>query len=587
MSHKHETIRRPFADLHNKGGHVIATLLHDPTVEGLDVALYIDGSASMEPAYGPRGILAKLAPVKNLVEPQVQWMLEYLASKDRNGTLRTAYWATGDGAELEPLGELTAESAKTFRFPGPQRYGKGTVLLPVLRDFVAYLREQVKRGARRGLAVVITDSQLHDAADVRAYSAQVAKEITAGRLPRVHFVFVGVGEQVDEEQMEEVAHDEYPGVGHLWCHRVADRMEEMAELVAVLVDETMTVAAGGTIYDDQGRVLKTYEGRLPAVLEFDVPSGCKEFTPRGGRPALPPAAARRGRRRRAAAGRAGPRTRRHAAAEAPPLMPGDSAHRAHGEPGHVHGPGCSHDHAPPAHGEPGHVHGPGCSHDHAPPAHGEPGHVHGPGCSHDHAHHHHHEPAPRPERPPGRRPAEDGGTAVQLDLEAILPRETNEIGRFEKLEELLRDHRAVRDAHIRRDGGHAELCVHFDERLATVDELLALARLAGASTAKRYEQKTWFVRGMDAAQCATVIEYSLARMAGVLEANVAYAAERLVVEFDRKAVSPEAIERRVAAVGYVLETPDAGARLLAPPSRRRPRAPPRAAAVGGRGGSCS
>ena len=55
-------------------------------------------------------------------------------------------------------------------------------------------------------------------------------------------------------------------------------MEEMAELVAVLVDETMTVAAGGTVFDDNGKVLKTYEGRLPAVLEFDVPARCKAFT---------------------------------------------------------------------------------------------------------------------------------------------------------------------------------------------------------------------------------------------------------------------------------------------------------------------
>jgi hypothetical protein len=128
------------------------------------------------------------------------------------------------------------------------------------------------------LAVVITDSQLHDAADIKAYSAQVAKEVAAGRLPRLNFVLVGVGDQVDEEQMEEICHEEYPGVGHLWCHRVADRMEEMAELVAVLVDETMTVAAGGTIYDDQGKVLKVYEARLPAVLEFKVPDGCQSFT---------------------------------------------------------------------------------------------------------------------------------------------------------------------------------------------------------------------------------------------------------------------------------------------------------------------
>jgi hypothetical protein len=46
----------------------------------------------------------------------------------------------------------------------------------------------------------------------------------------------------------------------------------------VLVDETMTVAAGGTVTDEQGKVLKSYEGRLPAVLEFDVPETCKAFT---------------------------------------------------------------------------------------------------------------------------------------------------------------------------------------------------------------------------------------------------------------------------------------------------------------------
>ncbi|WP_342376077.1 VWA domain-containing protein [Myxococcus stipitatus] len=274
----HEAVVRPFSDVHRMGNKVVATLLHDPTVEGLDVALYMDGSASMEDEYGPRGVLAKLAPVKNLVEPQMRWMLEYLASKDRDGQVRVAYWATGDGSQLEEVGLLSAAQAKEFRFPGPRFYGKATVMLPVLRDFVAHMKQQVQHGARRGLAVIITDSQLSDGNDVRAYATQVAKEIAAGRLPRMSFVFVGVGDQVDEEQMEEVSHETYPGVGHLWCHRIADRMEEMAELVAVLVDETMTVAAGGTVYDEKGRPLKSYEGRLPAVLEFDVPAECKAFT---------------------------------------------------------------------------------------------------------------------------------------------------------------------------------------------------------------------------------------------------------------------------------------------------------------------
>ncbi len=275
----HEVIVKPFSDVHNREGKVIATLLHDPTVEGLDVALYMDGSASMEDEYGPRGVLAKLGPVRNQVEPQMRWMLEYLASKDRDGVLRVAYWATGSGSDIEVVGDLAGAQAQTYKFPGPKFYGKGTVMLPVLRDYIAHIRNEVStKNARRGLAVIITDSQLHDAEDVKAYSAQVAKEVAAGRLPRLNFVLVGVGDQVDEEQMEEICHEEYPGVGHLWCHRVADRMEEMAELVAVLVDETMTVAAGGTIYDDRGSVVKVYEARLPAVLEFTVPESCKSFT---------------------------------------------------------------------------------------------------------------------------------------------------------------------------------------------------------------------------------------------------------------------------------------------------------------------
>ena len=231
----------------------------------------------MEPEYGPRGVLAKLGGVRNSVEPQMRWMLEYLASKDRNGVLRVAYWATGDGTQLEQVGDLTGPQGKDYKFPGPKYYGKGTVMLPVLRDFVAYVKQETSTGLKRGLAVVITDSQLHDAADIQAYSGQVAKEIAAGRLPRLNFVLVGVGDKVDEEQMEAICHASYPGVGHLWCHRIADRMEEMADLVAVLVDETMTVAAGGTIYDDRGNVLKVYEGRLPAVLEFEVPVGTQGF----------------------------------------------------------------------------------------------------------------------------------------------------------------------------------------------------------------------------------------------------------------------------------------------------------------------
>lgn len=251
------------------------------------MAIYMDGSASMKEEYEYQqkwsGLLAWLfgkpaETLPNQVEPQVQWMLEYLATKDRNGILRVCYWACGSGSEIEYVGDLKGIDVKSYKFPGPKQMGNGTYLAPALKDYVEYMKAQVPLGARRGCGVFVTDGMLHDADAVKTYCRKIAKEMATGRLPRMNFILVGVGDSVDEEQMEEICHEEYPGVGHLWCHRIASEITQVAELVAVLVDETMTVAAGGTIYDDKGTVLKIYEARLPAILEFEVPEGAKSFT---------------------------------------------------------------------------------------------------------------------------------------------------------------------------------------------------------------------------------------------------------------------------------------------------------------------
>jgi Cd2+/Zn2+-exporting ATPase len=116
----------------------------------------------------------------------------------------------------------------------------------------------------------------------------------------------------------------------------------------------------------------------------------------------------------------------------------------------------------------------------------------------------------------------------------------------------------VTDAHVRRDAGHPELCVHYDARQLALAQVVSLVQSVGADVSKRYLQKSWFVRGMDSAQCAYVIEHVLERMPGVLTANVAYAAERLVIEYDSDTVRPRQVEARVRAVGYELEEPERG-----------------------------
>lgn len=293
MSHEHERPVEPFSDLHVEHGHVRATLLHDPTVEGLDVALYIDGSGSMHKAYENRvlrtggGFFYELfgigdAPtvkvLDNEVEPQARWILEYLASKDRNGQLRVAYWATGNGDGIQKIGELTAANARGWKVPGAESPGQRTILTPALEDFHRYFVAQVAAGARQGCCVIITDGVIHDAEQVKQWSRRTAQAIAQKRLPRVNFILVGVGSGVDEAQLEEICHEEYEGIDHLWCHRVAEEIKQVAELVAALVDETMSVADGGFVYDDKNNLIARYEGRLPAVLEFEVPEHCESFT---------------------------------------------------------------------------------------------------------------------------------------------------------------------------------------------------------------------------------------------------------------------------------------------------------------------
>jgi Cd2+/Zn2+-exporting ATPase len=156
------------------------------------------------------------------------------------------------------------------------------------------------------------------------------------------------------------------------------------------------------------------------------------------------------------------------------------------------------------------------------------------------------------------KPAEQGGSACQFELDAVIPGETDEIGRFQKLEQLVEAHVGITDAHVRRDNGRAEVCVHYDEKQLTTTQVVALIQSIGAEVSQRYLQKTWFVRGMDSAQCGYVIEHVLERVPGILDANVAYAAERLVVEYDSETIKPRQIESRVRAIGYELDEPTPG-----------------------------
>ncbi|MBT9584377.1 cadmium-translocating P-type ATPase, partial [bacterium] len=231
---------------------------------------------------------------------------------------------------------------------------------------------------------------------------------------------------------------------------------------------------------------------------------------------------------------------------------------------HGHKHDCGHDHAPGESCDHGHKHD--CGHEHAPGESCGHGHKHDhhdhSSCGHGHHHHHHdgccgHDHGPVSQEHT-TRPAEDGGWACQFRLSDLIPGETDEHGRSEKLFDLLQSKVGISRAHVRRDQQVPEVCVHYEPKQIGLEEVVAVAKVYSSQVSSRYLQKSYFVRGMDSSQCAYVVEHILHRTKGVLQANVSYASERVVIEYDSQTINLKQVEAKIRASGYELEEPQKG-----------------------------
>ena len=130
-----------------------------------------------------------------------------------------------------------------------------------------------------GFYVFITDGELHDLDDVKAYSVRLAKEIAAHRRNPLKFVLIGVGPSVNETQMAELDDLDSGTPFDLWDHKLAAEMRVLQEIFAEVVDRNARIADNGRILDSQSRVVKDYNDvGLPALLEFEVPADSEYFT---------------------------------------------------------------------------------------------------------------------------------------------------------------------------------------------------------------------------------------------------------------------------------------------------------------------
>jgi hypothetical protein len=262
---------------------VVATILMEPSREGTQTGIALDGSGSMAALYGvgeDPGLLASLfgwgSSKVNEITPVAQRVCSYLAGKiDADGGTTVIYWAVGPGGSgIQVVGDLTADEAAKHTFGPPDDFGTGTQLLPAVRYFCDRFHD-----APWGFYVFITDGELHDLEAVKDYSRRLAKDIEQKRRRPVKFVLIGVGDGVNEEQMEELDDLDTGTDIDLWDHKIAKEMRQLQEIFAEVVDKNARIADSARILDPQGNVVKDYsEKGMSAFLEFEVPASAAYFT---------------------------------------------------------------------------------------------------------------------------------------------------------------------------------------------------------------------------------------------------------------------------------------------------------------------
>ncbi|MBY0522678.1 MAG: hypothetical protein K2R98_04745 [Gemmataceae bacterium] len=211
----------------------------------------------------------------NIIEPRAREFVAYLAGNlDADGGTTVIYWACGDGTGLEVLGDVTVEQCRSLEIRGPAKieFGAGTQLTPAVDYFVQRFRD-----APRGMFLFLTDGRLDDLARVKQYTTQLAEAIAAHRRNPVKCVLIGVGDRIDEQQMEELD-DLDTGTGvDIWDHKIARDMRGLTEIFAEVVDENQIIAPTARIFDATGRLVKHFTDGLSAKVAFEMPAASAWF----------------------------------------------------------------------------------------------------------------------------------------------------------------------------------------------------------------------------------------------------------------------------------------------------------------------
>jgi len=205
---------------------------------------------------------------ENILQPLVQDFTAYLAgSLDGTGKTSLIYWGCGKGDEIQVLGEFDADSCQELAITGPASFklGKTTKLLPAIAYFVDQYRE-----AQRGMYIFLTDGRIDDLEKVKRYTKELALEIAVGKRNYLKLILIGIGNDVDRYQLQELDDFDTGLDIDLWDYKIASEMHNLTQIFAEVVNDNQIIAESGSIYDDAGNCVKTYTNGLPAKIDFTM-----------------------------------------------------------------------------------------------------------------------------------------------------------------------------------------------------------------------------------------------------------------------------------------------------------------------------
>lgn len=273
------------------GGHTVVAFIRstDVVIEGGKFGLALDASRSIRRLYGigPNPQIK----LRNRMGEMARVTAAYLASLSCQGRCHTLYFALGPtGADCEIVGSPTADEASVEAFAGPEElsWGNGTRLMPA----ISLLLEPNPDGSAPPLggahwcaAVVVTDGDVDDYAQVASYSEALADMIARGQREPVSLILIGLfdpgrGGLAQIEGLNNLFRpDRVDPRGQpvrVWTAHTAPRPEDVPALVSAALASPIPVS-GRVVEEPTGRIVQEYLREIPPALSFMLSAGAEGF----------------------------------------------------------------------------------------------------------------------------------------------------------------------------------------------------------------------------------------------------------------------------------------------------------------------